>query len=173
MHNVLVLTGVDGSKDGERLLSTLFQEMRAAVKKCEKANELSPSTWQRKDLLPTIMVTRNIALTIARADAILFLTHTRSPTNLNTFIESVGAYAKKPNRLPGCMAGFIFIGREDPKDLYYFNELFMRVGRMEMNLSPGMLWMQRLSSRKHEQYAIDLVLSLMKKERESKMLEPS
>jgi hypothetical protein len=172
MH-ILVLTGVDGSRDSERLLATLYQEMRAAVQKLAKQGELSPSTWQRKDLLPTIQVTRGIASTIARADAIIFLTHTRSPANLNRFIESVGAYAKKPNRLPGCMVGFIFIGREDPKDLYYFDELNMRARRMEMDLSPGMLWMQRRSSPKHKQYAIDLVLSLMKKEAESKMLEPS
>ncbi|MES2006492.1 MAG: hypothetical protein V4436_00115 [Patescibacteria group bacterium] len=173
MHNILVLTGVDGSRDSERLLFTLFQEMRDKVKKLAKQNELSPSNWQRKDLLPTIVMTRKIALTIARADAIIFLTHTRSPTNLNQFIESVGAYAKKPNKLPGLLVGFIFVGREDPKDIYYMSELSMRVDRMEMSLSPGMLWMQRRSSRKHEQYAIDLVLSMMKKEQNSKMLEPS
>ncbi len=170
---ILVLTGVDGSRDSERLLFTLFQEMRAGVQKYTKLNELSPSTWERKDLLPTTIVTRKIALAISRADAIIFLTHTRSPTNLNRFIESVGKYAKKPNKLPGCMVGFIFIGREDPKDVYYFNELFMRASRMEMGLSPGMLWMQKRTSLKHVQFAIDLVGLLMKKDIASRMLEQS
>lgn len=172
MHSILVLTGVDGSRESEIALTTWYEEMKEAAQKYAVLGEVFSSTWVRRDLTPKTDVEK-ITPTIESADAVLFLTYARPSTNLDTFIKTVGAYASKPNRLPNHLLGFVFIGEEDPKDLYYFDDLFRHARRMKMNLSAGMLWIQKGSSRLHEKYALQLVELLGRKAINEQMLEPS
>ena len=176
MRRILVLTAFDGSRLSEIGLSTWFKEMWQAAEKSAKAGELPASQWERLDIsLLKEEDIKKIMPAVERADAIIFLTYTRPPINLHLFLRAVGAHAQKPYRLPGVMLGFVFIDKEkkNSEDQYYFADLIrLAKQRMKMDLSPGRVTVEKALSQKHEQFAVNLVLSLMKNEMESKMLEP-
>lgn len=168
---IMVLSATRGDTQGENALRAWYEEMKNAALKSALLGELPQSKWERIGITPRTDI-KSIAPKIARADAIIFLAYSQPQTNLDTFITQVGRYAKRPNKLPGCAIGFVFVGEEDPHHRYYFNDLFAHCRKMEMDLSPGLVWMKKLSSRAHEKFALRLVEQLAAKAAAAETLEP-
>jgi len=177
MFTILVLTTYDGSRESENAVSAYYKDMWQAAARSAKRNELPAAAWQRIDISRMKETdVRNIMPAVERADAIVFLTYTHPPINLHLFLKSIGAHAQKPYRLPEKMLGLVFIDKEkkNPEDQYYFADLIrLAKQRMKMDLSPGRVIIEKALSRRHTQFALDLVGLLEKKQIRETMLEPS